>query len=60
MKLVSKKGQTHKRNMGTLIEELEHEELDSADQIALKELMHATNWKEEESDQFKYFIQNNE
>jgi hypothetical protein len=44
----------------TLLEELETVELDKADQIALKDILHATSWKEEESEQFKYFIQNNE
>ena len=46
--------------MNTLFEEIEQNELDSVDQIALKDILHSTNWKEEESDQFKYFIQNNE
>ena len=46
--------------MNTLYEEIEQNELDSADQIALKDILHSTNCKEEESDQFKYFIQNNE
>jgi len=44
----------------TLLDELETVELDKADQIALKEILHATSWNEEDSEQFKYFIQNNE
>jgi len=44
----------------TLLDELETVELDKADQIALKEIIHATSWNEEDSEQFKYFIQNNE
>jgi hypothetical protein len=46
--------------MNTLLEELETTDLDQSDEIALKELLHASSWKEEESEQFKYFIQNNE
>ena len=44
----------------TLLDELETVELDKADQIALKDILHATSWNENESEQFKYFIQNNE
>ena len=44
----------------TLLDELETVELDKADQIALKEILHASSWNEEESEQFKYFIKNNE
>ena len=46
--------------MHSILEEIEHEELDQADQIALKDVLHASTWNEEESEQFKYFIQNNE
>jgi hypothetical protein len=46
--------------MHSIIEEIEHKELDQADQIALKDVLHASTWNEEESEQFKYFIQNNE
>tara|TARA_R100000008_G_C3526715_1_gene136985 strand:- start:84 stop:227 length:144 start_codon:yes stop_codon:yes gene_type:complete len=44
----------------TLFEELEHEELDVVDQIALSDILHATKWSEENSPQFKYYIENNE
>ena len=46
--------------MNKLIEELEQNELDSADQIALRDILHSTNWTEDNSEQFKYFIENNE
>ena len=50
-----------KGNMNnTLFEELEHEELDVVDQIALSDILHATKWSEENSPQFKYYIENNE
>ena len=32
----------------TLLDELETVELDKADQIALKEILHATSWNEED------------